>query len=122
MHFWMIGPLALKRPIAASERKQLAQPFSVLRMISLHSVVKLLGRVNGVPSGWVMINATPVAAEKLSWMRCISSSTNRSSSAISAPSRGCVRATTRFEMTSYACLRSLMSRRKTWSSPAFPDR
>ena len=41
--------------------KQFERPFSVPRMISLHKRQKLLGRVMGVPSGVVMMDATPVA-------------------------------------------------------------
>jgi hypothetical protein len=51
---------------------QFSQPTFVVRMIWLHSRVKLLGLVRGLPSGEVMRDATPVARAKLSWIFWIS--------------------------------------------------
>jgi len=65
----IVGPFGLYFPISASERKQLIQPISVLRTISLQKTVKLLGLVIGVPSVSVIIEATPVALAEVSGFR-----------------------------------------------------
>jgi hypothetical protein len=49
--------------MSASDFMQLIRPFSVLRMMSLQSLQKFDELVIGFPSGWVMIEATPVATE-----------------------------------------------------------
>src|SRR5674536_109256 len=61
-HGCITGPERFGLPISASDLKQFVSPISVFLIISLHNLQKLLGRVIGVPSGCVMIDATPVAS------------------------------------------------------------
>ncbi|OGQ89521.1 MAG: hypothetical protein A2464_02810 [Deltaproteobacteria bacterium RIFOXYC2_FULL_48_10] len=58
---------------------QLKSPFSVLRIISLQSLQKLLGFVMGRPFTSVMMEATPVAPAKESWISWISFTSKRDS-------------------------------------------
>ena len=106
-----------------SDFLQFAQPLSFWRMMSLHRRQKLLGLVIGVPSTWIISDATPVARAKSSWRRWISSRLNSVSKLISSilPC-GWVRAS-RFD--SRACsifLRSVISRKVTTAPVIIPSR